>query len=246
MEDIVCCPSALDLLGVWEAGLGRPAYEVALLLLERACPGTPAEDLARWSIGRRDAALFLLRETLFGTECNSVVECPNCSTRVELSFSTAALRDGTEVDSEQAEGELTVDGYHIRFRVPDTNDLAAVRNASSLDLARERLLERCAVAADAPEECKLPASVQASVMRAMADADPLAATTITVVCDGCSHSWTEIFDIAAWLSTELSGWVKRILREVHALAAAYGWREADIVAMSPTRRRLYLDLLACG
>jgi len=28
------------------------------------------------------------------------------------------------------------------------------------------------------------------------------------------------------------------------LAAAYGWREGDVLALSPWRRRLYLDLAA--
>jgi hypothetical protein len=35
-----------------------------------------------------------------------------------------------------------------------------------------------------------------------------------------------------------------MLRDVHALATAYGWREADIVAMSPWRRQVYLDMVS--
>ena len=38
--------------------------------------------------------------------------------------------------------------------------------------------------------------------------------------------------------------VARILREVHTLAAAYGWSEAEILALSPARRRVYLELAA--
>jgi hypothetical protein len=34
-----------------------------------------------------------------------------------------------------------------------------------------------------------------------------------------------------------------VLREVHILASAYGWREDDILAMSPARRRIYLEML---
>jgi hypothetical protein len=33
------------------------------------------------------------------------------------------------------------------------------------------------------------------------------------------------------------------LREVHTLAWAYGWREADILAMSPARRQFYIELV---
>jgi hypothetical protein len=33
-----------------------------------------------------------------------------------------------------------------------------------------------------------------------------------------------------------------MLYDVHALASAYGWREADVLAMSPMRRQVYLEL----
>jgi hypothetical protein len=34
-----------------------------------------------------------------------------------------------------------------------------------------------------------------------------------------------------------------MLVEVHKLASAYGWREADILAMSATRRSMYLNII---
>jgi hypothetical protein len=40
----------------------------------------------------------------------------------------------------------------------------------------------------------------------------------------------------------LTTWVRRLLREVHTLALAYGWREADILNMSARRRRFYLEM----
>ena len=40
----------------------------------------------------------------------------------------------------------------------------------------------------------------------------------------------------------IAGRALRLLGHVHALARAYGWREADILAMSPARRQVYLDL----
>jgi hypothetical protein len=51
------------------------------------------------------------------------------------------------------------------------------------------------------------------------------------------------FDIVSHLWTELDAWARRMLREVHALAATYGWSEAEILRMSATRRRAYLDLI---
>ena len=37
---------------------------------------------------------------------------------------------------------------------------------------------------------------------------------------------------------------QRLLMEVHLLARAYGWREADILGMSPARRNAYLQRVA--
>jgi hypothetical protein len=59
----------------------------------------------------------------------------------------------------------------------------------------------------------------------------------------CTYSWHAAFDIATYLATEVHTWASRQLREVHDLARAYGWSEAEILAMSPTRRRAYLELL---
>jgi hypothetical protein len=33
------------------------------------------------------------------------------------------------------------------------------------------------------------------------------------------------------------------LRDVHELASAYGWRESEILALSPQRRQAYLELV---
>jgi hypothetical protein len=37
---------------------------------------------------------------------------------------------------------------------------------------------------------------------------------------------------------------RQILREVDQLARTYGWREPDILALGPARRRAYLGLVA--
>ena len=54
-------------------------------------------------------------------------------------------------------------------------------------------------------------------------------------------SWQLTLDIVSFLWSEISSLAKRHLREVHTLAWAYGWSEADILAMSPARRQFYLE-----
>ena len=65
---------------------------------------------------------------------------------------------------------------------------------------------------------------------------------IALRCPVCAHAWSQDFDIAAFFWAELEGRVERILREIHALAGAYGWTETEILELPPGRRQRYLEL----
>ena len=67
---------------------------------------------------------------------------------------------------------------------------------------------------------------------------------LTLNCPACEHSWSVLFDITTFVWAEISSLARRLLREVHILATAYGWHEADILAMSAIRRQFYLELVA--
>ncbi|MGH9908466.1 MAG: phage baseplate protein, partial [Pyrinomonadaceae bacterium] len=73
--------------------------------------------------------------------------------------------------------------------------------------------------------------------------DPQADVRLALVCPDCSHRWETIFDIVSLVFNEISAWASRILRQVHLLSLAYGWREIDILSLSPLRRQAYLELL---
>ena len=65
---------------------------------------------------------------------------------------------------------------------------------------------------------------------------------INLSCPACAGAWSATFDIAGFLWKEIHAWAKTALRGVHVLARAYGWRESDVLALSPTRRQIYLEL----
>ncbi|MEO8368714.1 MAG: phage baseplate protein [Candidatus Solibacter sp.] len=241
MADDIRCPSSAELVGIWERGLGRPGHERALMLLEKACPGWSAEDLARWTVGRRDAVLFRLRQALFGEGLASVVRCANCRAEVELSFALSDMWLPGEATA-PGKGSVSMAGYDVHYRAPNSQDVAAVLHEPSVGAARLRLLELCIESVSPDGE--MPEEVCAAVVSGIAAADPVADRRLNVVCEECGHQWEEIFDIAVWLNSEIATWVRRMLREVHALAAAYGWREEDILNMNPTRRQIYLSILA--
>ncbi len=89
----------------------------------------------------------------------------------------------------------------------------------------------------------LPAEVAEAVAQRMAEADPQADPQLAMHCPSCGHAWSAGLDIAAYLWAEVDAWARRTLREVHALASAYGWSEGEILALSAARRQAYLDLI---
>ena len=91
---------------------------------------------------------------------------------------------------------------------------------------------------------ELPAAVFTAVQERISQVDPQADVTLALTCPACSHRWEAIFDVLTFFWTEIQAWAQRVLREVHVLASAYGSREADILALSPSRRQAYLEMIA--
>ena len=91
---------------------------------------------------------------------------------------------------------------------------------------------------------ELPMPVQRRIAEAVEAADPRADLTLNVACPECGEATRAELDIASYLWTELDAWARDVLLDVHLLATAYGWSEPEILALSPTRRRYYLELCA--
>jgi hypothetical protein len=235
-----------ELLAAWEQGIGQSPVQRALGLLTAAWPETPREELARLSLGRRDARLLALREQLFGPELVGLTACPACGERLEFRVPTADLRAADGGGPAEAQ-RISVDGYEVRFRLPNSADLLAVGDGGDPDEWSRRLLARCVEEARDSGEgrpvAELPAAVVAAVAQHMARVDPLGDVGLHLTCRLCRHGWSTSFDIVSFLWREIDAWAQRLLREVHALAGAYGWREADILALSQERRRVYLELV---
>jgi hypothetical protein len=75
----------------------------------------------------------------------------------------------------------------------------------------------------------------------MEAAEGVAALDIAFACSACGAANRAALDIAGFLWVELSERVQRLIADVETLAGAYGWSEADILAMSDRRRSLYVD-----
>jgi hypothetical protein len=228
-------PSALLL--VWEEGLHSPPAARPLALLGGLAPDRDPEELDRLSVGRRDFELLGLREAAFGGRIEAVADCPGCGELLELSFDVSELDPGPAAES--GSHVLAALGFEVRFRLPATADLVAVAGEAEVADAREALLARCVL--DPPLE-SLPKPAREAVVRRMAEVDPFANVELELACPACGEAGSVAFDIASFLWTQLDAAARRALEDVHVLASAYGWREEDVLALGPERRRAYLEL----
>lgn len=238
--------SESGLLEVWELGADRHFAYGALLLLAYSDPDTSIESLAKMNIGQRDHLLLKLREHAFGRNLEGIIDCPNCSEHLEISFSTSDIYLNFDW---KANENLSIEnqGYKVTFRLPTTLDILSIRSYESLAKAESILLQRCVHSAfkegaEIPLS-DLPSEVLNNVIQSMSDADPQSDIQISVICSACGHQWEAIFDIAYFLWNEIEYWARKTLMDVHLIASAYGWNESEILALSPTRRQIYLEMI---
>ena len=245
------CPlSTTELLRLWERGAASPPSARALTLLAAARDDTPLEQLARLPIGRRDAALLRLREQTFGPRLPCVAACPACGETMEWDFAATDLGALDETAASETH-TFRADDCEARFRLPDSRDLAELAGHESAETNRQQLLRACVLEfrrgehALSPAEipAALPPAFTAALLARMAELDPLADVRLGVRCAACPHAWDAAFDIAGFFFAELNVWAARLLREVHELAVAHGWSEAEILQLSPLRRRAYLEMV---
>lgn len=234
-----------DLMATWDAAATLEPAARPLALLAAACPEHSADELACLPVGTRDAMLLSQREWAFGADVSSLADCPRCAQPVEMRFRIS------DVCVDGPPPPPTIDfrsrGHRLRIRVPSAADLEAAAQATDETAALAVLLRRCILRAARGGEAvaidELSDEVVLAIEARMAQADPQADMAFTLSCPACGHCWPAPFDIAEFFWAEIEAWARRVLHDVHVLAMAYGWREPDVLALSPRRRQHYLDMV---
>lgn len=258
--------TAADLLTIWERGAWRNSGGRGLAILSVACPELDPNVLAGLTVGRRDALLLDARELAFGSELAATARCPACDEALEFTARTSDLRLPDEAQAAEAPADAPAEaarasfhwsrpGSQVTFRLPTAGDLDAIGDIPGVAEAERALLVRCVLAASldgaavasAVAAAALPEDVAAEVIAAIGSAaaanDPQAEILLNLACPACGHGWQAPFDIAGFFWAEIASQARRLLREVDTLARAYGWREADILALTATRRQGYIEMV---
>ncbi|MEO5577208.1 MAG: hypothetical protein ABIR67_15255 [Gaiellaceae bacterium] len=235
---------AAAVLDLWERAEHLDLVERTLALAAAGGPPVEVDELASLPLGARDARLLRLRTELAGRSLVGTAACPGCGGWVEFAADADEILAADAGRSEQ--GPVEVDGYLIRWRAPDSRDLAAASAANDTAGAERILLARCVLSVTAPDGedavDPLPAAARAAVARAMAAGDPLAEVLVDVTCPACSASFVADLDLAGFVWAEVCASAERLLREVAVLAGAFGWTESETLGLGDERRAAYLRL----
>ena len=232
--------SQADCLALWESGRALHPLDRGLLAVHAAFPESRTESIPDWPLGRRNRALAELHCASFDRWLRGWTACEQCAERLEFQVDGQALMASGE---ERACVPIAYAGSE--FRLPTSRDLAAIAEESDPSAAALRLLRQCRIASnssEASDEGWSEAELEVIGER-MAAADPLAEILLHFDCPVCGCAFDESLDLTAFLWAEMESRAKRLLLDVHELATAYGWSEAEILSLSAARRNAYLEMV---
>jgi len=208
------------------------------------------EQLMRLTIPERDAHLFDTYEKTFGSSLRGFSTCPRCKEHMEFEVSTKDLFPGyrERFFPEECFVDLTDQQLHLRFRLPNSLDLASIARSKDIMIARSALVARCvtdAVCDGQPfSQEKLTPEIIERIEEHISGCEPDAEILLDLKCTVCGYQQQIPFDILVFLWKEISSQARQLLYETHIIASAYGWREEDILSLSPARRRYYLEMVS--
>jgi hypothetical protein len=221
----------------------------------------PVDTARRLLVADRDFLLLKLRQLTFGSHVQAVQVCPACHQKMDLDFEL----DQVPVEVKEPPLQLSLQlitpagGSHlesravrrVEFRLPvgaDLEYLAGLPQTSAEELA-DGLLERCLerVEGEPPSDSlstMLDVQARREIEARMQAAAPAVDLEMDIHCPECGHTFELEFDLAAFFLEEIKLRRDQLYREVHILAVNYHWPESEILALTRSKRRLYLGLIS--
>lgn len=226
------------LLDAWDQASAAPVAGRGAVLVRLAglCPDLDsALDLG---VGECAALAALAHARAFGREVAGVITCSSCGEPLSAQVS---LPTAEELVTAAAAGPRHVAVAGFTVRAPTTRDLLLA--AASPDRARAVLLSRCVRRADGSpvDPAELTREEEALLDEAAEAITAATMTTLCVRCPACDGHVRAALDTAAVLWDRIDIAAPALMEEVAVLARAFGWSEADLLAMPAARRAAYLE-----
>jgi hypothetical protein len=209
------------------------------------------EFARRLTVGDREALLLQLHSLTMGDRLSCVLVCSACGEPMDLELrATELLSPPAAYEGSEHQAAFAAQGrrYHVVFRLPNGADqeIGASLMARSEEEALRTVLGRCVASVtqdDGTPQADIPPELTGELSQRMAALDPQAELLLDCACAHCGAQVRSLFDAAHYVLHEVTRGAEALLRDIHAIAGAFHWREAEILAMSAKRRRNYVTLL---
>jgi hypothetical protein len=226
-----------QVVSAWEAAAALPPVARGVALLERAGLVDDLDAGLDLPVGESAALAARLYADAFGDVVDGLVACAECAMVLDVTVPLRALP--------AAHGDATTvvapDGRELRVRAPTTRDLLAAGDRA--DPARALLAACVSAPGGAPASAdELGDEALGLVDGAAEDLAGAAAIVVRATCPECGADVAASVDVGALLWDRVARAAGEALDEVAELAAAFGWSEADVLALTPLRRAAYLVL----
>ena len=228
------------LLRAWEVAHRQPPWYRPLALLDALAPAAERGTIDQLPLGAVACRAVAAARVWAGPVVELVAPCQTCGERMEVAIAVDDLLAGAPADP-PATVTVEVDGHAVTARLPRPADVAGVASAPTGDAAAVALLERTLVTSEPPLGDTDLAALVSPVAAAMEAADPLGLVSVRIECPVCGATGEAAVDLIAWCWTAAEARAARLIDEVHRLALAYGWSEAEILSLGPGRRAAYLE-----
>lgn len=234
-----------ELNGFDEQSVSNVDTATAINLIDRLLvrlSGSFAENLkaAELTSSDRDRLLAEVYDQTFGPRIESTIRCESCAELFDLTFT---IRDLIGSLNSASSAPRDPDGTYrmangLRFRLPiGTDELAVV--GLEPDVALQELIKRCVLGSNE----SIGAIEIDEVQEAMEDVAPILDRELEARCPECGSKHSVHFDIQFYLLRAFLQEKKRVGREIHRLAIAYGWSLNEILSLTRSQRRTFVELI---
>jgi hypothetical protein len=232
---------AAHLLDVWETCTSVSGVMRSVVLLHAAGAVADRDTALDLSVDEAARLAATLYTDTFGDVVDGALRCGGCTEVLDVALPLSALpaaAPGLRARVDSAVGVLDV-------RTPTVRDLLLAAGDGDPAAA---LLDRCVTRADGEpvDVSAFGADVLAQVDRATEEFAGLASLVVTTSCPACGGDLRASVDMSTLLWERICVAAPVLLAEVAELAAAFGWSERDVLALSTVRRRAYLDITRAG
>jgi len=217
-----------ELTGRDEYAVAGASTAAAIALLSALLEDGSAAELVAADRDRLLAAVYM---GAFGDRIESTLTCAHCGQPFDLHFSLRGLIESIDARIPSTQWKALGDGRFegsdgVTVRLPTGSDELAAA-ALPADEVEEVLRGR----ADWPDD------------EVLDEVAPLLDLELVAPCAECRHVHTVRFDIQSYFLTALAAERRRLLAEVNRIAVAYSWSLAEILSLTRTDRRMFVELI---